>query len=90
MMRACNAALYEWRDMTARKRDESLGYVLPRALLLQLARELPTSPQDMAAVLAGCVAISVRSRKKPCFAVLAVSSFIWAQVKKCMLPDSSG
>jgi exosome complex exonuclease RRP6 len=30
------AALYGWRDRTARSKDESPGYVLPRAVLLRL------------------------------------------------------
>jgi len=30
------AALFAWRDRTARAADESPGYVLPRAVLLRL------------------------------------------------------
>lgn len=37
------AALYDWRDATAREEDESLGYVLPNRLLARLAEVRPAS-----------------------------------------------
>lgn len=38
---AALAALYGWRDAVARQLDESTGYVLPKAQLIELARALP-------------------------------------------------
>ena len=35
--------LMQWRDSVARAEDESTGYVLPSAMMLQLAREMPTT-----------------------------------------------
>lgn len=36
--------LYEWRDMVARKDDESPRYVIPNQLLVSLAVNAPTTP----------------------------------------------
>ena len=38
------AALHDWRDATARRLDESTGYVLPRAQLVKLAQAMPKTP----------------------------------------------
>ncbi|CAL8468190.1 g7729 [Coccomyxa elongata] len=45
------AGLYAWRDRTARQRDESTGFVLPKSLLLKLAKRAPCSAHDLRAVL---------------------------------------
>jgi exosome complex exonuclease RRP6 len=45
---AAFAALHAWRDGVARAEDESTGFVLPRAALLRLARELPVTAGDVA------------------------------------------
>ena len=50
---AVYAALHSWRDKTSRTEDESIGYVMPRALLLRLAREAPTTPRSLLAVTRG-------------------------------------
>lgn len=43
--------LYAWRDQTARLEDESLAYVLPDHMLLQMAEVLP---REMPGILACC------------------------------------
>jgi exosome complex exonuclease RRP6 len=48
---AVYAALFDWRDRAARDADESLGYVLPRALMLRLALTVPSTTR---ALLAEC------------------------------------
>ena len=45
------AALFSWRDLTARDADESVGYVMPRGLMLRIALSGPLSPR---ALLAEC------------------------------------
>jgi exosome complex exonuclease RRP6 len=50
---AVYAALHSWRDKTSRTEDESIGYVMPRALMLRLAREAPTTPRSLLAVTRG-------------------------------------
>ena len=50
-MAAWHAGLYAWRDRTARARDESLGFVLPKALLAKLAKRMPGSLRDLRAAL---------------------------------------
>ena len=40
---AVYAALFAWRDRRSREDDESVGYVMPRALLLRIARGTPTT-----------------------------------------------
>ena len=37
------AALWDWRDMTARKLDESTGFILPNDSLWRLAMSMPTN-----------------------------------------------
>ena len=39
--------LMQWRDNTARAEDESKGYVLPAAMILLIAREIPVSPSKL-------------------------------------------
>jgi len=48
---AVYAALFSWRDLTARDADESLGYVMPRGVMLRLATVAPKSER---ALLAEC------------------------------------
>jgi len=43
--------LYRWRDRMARQEDESIGYVLPNHMMLQIAEVLPREQQG---VLACC------------------------------------
>lgn len=43
--------LYRWRDSIARMEDESIGYVLPNHMLLQIAEILP---REMQGILACC------------------------------------
>ncbi|XP_045473047.1 exosome component 10-like [Harmonia axyridis] len=43
--------LYYWRDQIARDQDESIGYVLPNHMLLQIAETLP---REMQGILACC------------------------------------
>lgn len=43
--------LYEWRDMTAREYDESLGYVLPNHMMFQISEALP---REIQGILACC------------------------------------
>uniref|UniRef100_A0A6P7FY93 Exosome component 10 n=1 Tax=Diabrotica virgifera virgifera TaxID=50390 RepID=A0A6P7FY93_DIAVI len=43
--------IYKWRDELAREEDESIGYVLPNHMLLQIAETLP---REMQGVLACC------------------------------------
>ncbi|BDA42121.1 probable exosome component 10 at N-terminal half [Coccomyxa sp. Obi] len=45
------AGLYAWRDRTARQRDESVGFVLPKSQILKLAKRAPSSVHDLRAVL---------------------------------------
>lgn len=44
---AVYAALFSWRDATARDADESLGYVLPRALMVRLAIASPCTERAL-------------------------------------------
>ena len=48
--RAAYAALYAWRDRRSRDDDESAGYVMPRALLLRIARGMPTTVRGLLAL----------------------------------------
>jgi len=48
---AVYAALFGWRDSTARDADESIGYVMPRGLMLRLSTTTPSTPR---ALLAEC------------------------------------
>lgn len=41
VQRAVFAALFAWRDAVCREEDEGVGYVLPRAALLNLAQNMP-------------------------------------------------
>ncbi|XP_021099117.1 exosome component 10 isoform X2 [Heterocephalus glaber] len=41
--------LFSWRDKTARREDESFGYVLPNHMMLKIAEELPKEPQGIIA-----------------------------------------
>ncbi|KAK7811116.1 hypothetical protein U0070_016056 [Myodes glareolus] len=41
--------LFSWRDKTARREDESYGYVLPNHMMLKIAEELPKEPQGIIA-----------------------------------------
>lgn len=41
--------LFAWRDKTARREDESYGYVLPNHMMLKIAEELPKEPQGIIA-----------------------------------------
>ncbi|KAJ9594200.1 hypothetical protein L9F63_014360 [Diploptera punctata] len=38
--------LYRWRDKIAREEDESIGYVLPNHMMLQIAETLPREMQE--------------------------------------------
>ena len=40
-------ALFKWRDDCARVNDESLGFVMPRHLMLRLATGQPKTPRDV-------------------------------------------
>ncbi|XP_033763872.1 exosome component 10-like [Pecten maximus] len=52
--------LYMWRDQTGRREDESLGYVLPNHMLLQIVEILPRERQG---VLACCNPIPPLARQ---------------------------
>ncbi|CAK9031818.1 Exosome component 10 (Autoantigen PM/Scl 2) (P100 polymyositis-scleroderma overlap syndrome-associated autoantigen) (Polymyositis/scleroderma autoantigen 100 kDa) (PM/Scl-100) (Polymyositis/scleroderma autoantigen 2) [Durusdinium trenchii] len=41
------ASVYGWRDIVARREDESTNYVLPDRMLLRIAKELPAGPADL-------------------------------------------
>ena len=43
---AAFSALFAWRDATGRQGDDSLGYIMPRAVLLALAKAVPTDGED--------------------------------------------
>lgn len=43
--------LHRWRDLTARQEDDSIGYVLPNHMLLNIAETLP---REMQGILACC------------------------------------
>ena len=49
---AVYAALFSWRDLTARNADESLGYVMPRGLMMRVA--LSSGTLSARALLAEC------------------------------------
>ena len=44
---AVYAALFKWRDAAAREADESLGYVMPRELMLRLAIAAPSTKRAL-------------------------------------------
>ena len=48
---ACLSKLWDWRDLLARKLDESLGYVCPGAALLKIARVAPTTMDGLVRTL---------------------------------------
>ena len=50
---AAFAAAHAWRDATARATDESPGYVASRALLLRIARALPSTERALLAITRG-------------------------------------
>ena len=39
--------LYQWRDTLARKEDESTGYILPNAKLLNICTHMPSNKQEL-------------------------------------------
>jgi ribonuclease D len=41
VQRAVGGALLRWRDGVCREEDEGIGYVLPRAQLITLAKNMP-------------------------------------------------
>ncbi|KAM0890089.1 hypothetical protein ACQ4PT_027276 [Festuca glaucescens] len=41
------SALYGWRDFVAREQDESTGYVLPNKALIEIAKKMPTTAEDL-------------------------------------------
>ncbi|XP_018049348.1 PREDICTED: exosome component 10 isoform X2 [Atta colombica] len=43
--------LHRWRDLTARQEDDSIGYILPNHMLLNIAETLP---REMQGILACC------------------------------------
>ncbi|KAF2288160.1 hypothetical protein GH714_004735 [Hevea brasiliensis] len=45
------AGLFEWRDIVARAEDESTGYILPNKTLLEIAKQMPVTPQKLRRVL---------------------------------------
>lgn len=45
------AALYEWRDEIARERDESPGFVMSRANMVEVAKAVPQSHKTLKAIL---------------------------------------
>lgn len=45
------AALCEWRDVIARAEDESTGYVLPNKTLLEIGKQMPSSPSKLRRLL---------------------------------------
>lgn len=47
------AGLYEWRDKIARVEDESTGYILPNKILLQIAKRIPRTTNDLRAFVNG-------------------------------------
>lgn len=50
---AAYAAVFAWRDKKARELDESLGYVAPRALLLEISRACPATTRALLATARG-------------------------------------
>ncbi|PSN43819.1 Exosome component 10 [Blattella germanica] len=52
--------LYKWRDKLARDEDESIGYVLPNHMMLQIAETLP---REMQGILACCNPIPTMVRQ---------------------------
>lgn len=47
------AGLYEWRDKIARVEDEGTGYILPNKVLLQIAKRIPRTTDDLRAFVKG-------------------------------------
>ncbi|CAI9289671.1 unnamed protein product [Lactuca saligna] len=45
------AALCEWRDIVARAEDESTGYVLPNKILIEIAKKMPITKEDLRGLL---------------------------------------
>ncbi|KAI3791646.1 hypothetical protein L2E82_05505 [Cichorium intybus] len=45
------AALCEWRDIVARAEDESTGYVLPNKILIEIAKKMPVTNEDLRGLL---------------------------------------
>uniref|UniRef100_A0ACD5TTZ4 Uncharacterized protein n=1 Tax=Avena sativa TaxID=4498 RepID=A0ACD5TTZ4_AVESA len=41
------SALHQWRDYMARQQDESTGYVLPNKALIEIAKKMPTTSEDL-------------------------------------------
>ena len=50
---AAYAAVFAWRDKKARELDESLGYVAPRALVLEISRACPSTTRGLLATARG-------------------------------------
>jgi exosome complex exonuclease RRP6 len=50
---AAMEALFKWRDDCARANDESLGFVMPRHLMLRLASEQPKVARDVVSTARG-------------------------------------
>ncbi|KAL6507822.1 hypothetical protein OROGR_024017 [Orobanche gracilis] len=45
------SGLYEWRDVVARAEDESTGFVLPNRTLIEIAKQMPLSTNQLRRVL---------------------------------------
>ncbi|XP_050235481.1 protein RRP6-like 2 [Mercurialis annua] len=41
------AGLCEWRDVIARTEDESTGFILPNKILIEIAKQMPVTPQKL-------------------------------------------
>jgi exosome complex exonuclease RRP6 len=55
--RSVFVSLTDWRDALCRASDESVGYVLPKALLVRLARGAPASPAALRALAGGSTSL---------------------------------
>lgn len=47
------AALAEWRDANARATDESLGFIMPRALITRISQEVPGTRKALQQAIGG-------------------------------------
>jgi len=44
---SCLKALLKWRDFISRVDDESCGYMLPNHIMFQIAKDLPTTTNEL-------------------------------------------
>eukprot|EP00117_Sycon_ciliatum_P039137 scpid29849/ scgid28969/ Exosome component 10; Autoantigen PM/Scl 2 homolog; Polymyositis/scleroderma autoantigen 2 homolog len=78
--------LYNWRDKTARREDESTGFVLPNEMLFQISQNLP---RELQGILACCnpVPLLVRQNVQEIYTLVSQARLIPTNAPVPTLPS---